>query len=173
MMELELSGNVQIVFYKPTKFCEIPSRDLRGPVLTNFSLLYSIYGQSSKFKGAEISRKMMESEFRHSMLICTLCPKFLRSFTNFQNKIICKKIRLMEFILINICCTLFDDFLVTMVKHTMESKVVRYYSKRRKVFQKMAKVTQVNLYFLRTFQSNIKMRTGIGIFVLLITLQIH
>lgn len=79
----------------------------------------------------------------------------------------------MEFILINICCTLFDDFLVTMVKHTTESKVVRYYSKRRKVFQKMAKVTQVNLYFLRTFQSNIKMRTGIGIFVLLITLQIH
>lgn len=70
MMELELSGNVQIVFYKPTKFCENPSRDFRGPALTNFSLIYSIYGQSSKFKGAKISRKIMESEFLHSMLIC-------------------------------------------------------------------------------------------------------
>lgn len=70
------------------------------------------------------SRKIMESEFPDSMLIYTLCPKFLRSF---QNKIICKKIRLMEFIQINICYTFFDDLLVMFVKHdNTEFKVVRY-----------------------------------------------
>lgn len=57
MMELELSGNVHIVSYKPTKFCEIPCSGFRGHALTNFSLLYLVYGQSSKFKGAEISKE--------------------------------------------------------------------------------------------------------------------
>lgn len=44
-----------------------------------------------------------------------------------QNTKISEKIRLMEFIPINICYTLFDDLLVMMVKHdNTESKVVRY-----------------------------------------------
>lgn len=44
-----------------------------------------------------------------------------------QNTKISEKIRLMEFIPINICYSLFDDLLVMMVKHdNTESKVVRY-----------------------------------------------
>lgn len=44
-----------------------------------------------------------------------------------QNTKISEKIRLMEFIPIKICYTLFDDLLVMMVKHdNTESKVVRY-----------------------------------------------
>lgn len=83
--------------------------------------------------------------------------------------------RLMEFIPINICCTLFDDLLVMMVKHdNTESKAVRYSAfKKTHSIPKMAKVTQVNFFFLRTFQLNIKMRSGIWIFVLLIKLQVQ
>lgn len=81
----------------------------------------------------------------------------------------------MEFIPINICCTLFDDFLVMIVKHdNTELKAVRYSAfKNTQNIQKMAEVTQVNFYFLRTFQSNIKMRTGIWIFTMLIKLRVQ
>lgn len=44
-----------------------------------------------------------------------------------QNTKISEKIRLMEFIPINICYTLFDDLLIMMIKHyNTESKAVRY-----------------------------------------------
>lgn len=44
-----------------------------------------------------------------------------------QNTKISEKIRLMEFIPINICYTLFDDLLIMMIKHyKTESKAVRY-----------------------------------------------
>lgn len=52
-----------------------------------------------------------------------------RSVNMIQKTKIRKKIRFMEFIPINICCTFFEDLLVMMVKHDYtESKVVRYSS---------------------------------------------
>lgn len=58
-------------------------------------------------------------------LICTVSSD--RSVNMVQNTKISKKIRLMEFIPINICYTFFDDLLVMMVKHdNTKSKVVRY-----------------------------------------------
>lgn len=46
-----------------------------------------------------------------------------------QNTKISEKIRLMEFIPINICYALFDDLLVMMVKHdNTESRAVRYFA---------------------------------------------
>lgn len=106
-------------------------------------------------------------------LICTVPSD--RYVNMVQNTKISKKIRLMEFIPINICYTLFDDILVMMVKHdNTESMVARYSAfKKTHSIPKMAKVTQVNFFFLRTFQLNIKMRSGIWIFVLLIKLQVQ
>lgn len=63
-----------------------------------------------------------------------------------QNTKISEKIRLMEFIPINICYTLFDDLLVMMVKHdNTESKVVRYSAFKEtctKYFRKWQKLFQ-------------------------------
>lgn len=99
---------------------------------------------------------------KRGRLICTVPSD--RSVNMVQNTKISKKIGLMEFIPINICYTLFDDLLVMMIKHdNTESKVVRY-----SIFKATQSIpeTQVNLYFLLIFQSNIKMRTGIRIYVL-------
>lgn len=100
-------------------------------------------------------------------LICTVPSD---GYVNMvQNTKISKKIRLMEFIPINICYTLFDDILVMMVKHdNTESMVARYSAFKA---TQCIPETQVNLDFPLIFQSKIKMRAGIRIFVLLITLQ--
>lgn len=100
-------------------------------------------------------------------LICTVPSD--RYVNMVQNTKISKKIRLMEFIPINICYTLFDDILVMMVKHdNTESMVARYSAFKA---TQCIPETQVNLDFPLIFQSKIKMRAGIRIFVLLITLQ--
>lgn len=100
-------------------------------------------------------------------LICTVPSD--RYVNMVQNTKISKKIRFMEFIPINICYTLFDDILVMMVKHdNTESMVARYSAFKA---TQCIPETQVNLDFPLIFQSKIKMRAGIRIFVLLITLQ--
>lgn len=100
-------------------------------------------------------------------LICTVPSD--RYVNMVQNTKISKKIRFMEFIPINICYTLFDDILVMMVKHdNTESMVARYSAFKA---TQCIPETQVNLDFPMIFQSKIKMRAGIRIFVLLITLQ--
>lgn len=100
-------------------------------------------------------------------LICTVPSD--RYVNMVQNTKISKKIRLMEFIPINICYTLFDDILVMMVKHdNTESMVARYSAFKA---TQCIPETQVNLDFPLIFQSKIKMRAGIRIFVLLIILQ--
>lgn len=100
-------------------------------------------------------------------LICTVPSD--RYVNMVQNTKISKKIRLMEFIPINICYTLFDDILVMMVKHdNTESMVARYSAFKA---TQCIPETQVNLDFPLIFQSKVKMRAGIRIFVLLITLQ--
>lgn len=100
-------------------------------------------------------------------LICTVPSD--RYVNMVQNTKISKKIRLMEFIPINICYTLFDDILVMMVKHdNTESMVARYSAFKA---TQCIPETQMNLDFPLIFQSKIKMRAGIRIFVLLITLQ--
>lgn len=100
-------------------------------------------------------------------LICTVPSD--RYVNMVQNTKISKKIRFMEFIPINICYTLFDDILVMMVKHdNTESMFARYSAFKA---TQCIPETQVNLDFPLIFQSKIKMRAGIRIFVLLITLQ--
>lgn len=100
-------------------------------------------------------------------LICTVPSD--RYVNMVQNTKISKKIRLMEFIPINICYTLFDDILVMMVKHdNTESMVARYSAFKA---TQCIPETQVNLDFPLIFQSKKKMRAGIRIFVLLIILQ--
>lgn len=100
-------------------------------------------------------------------LICTVPSD--RYVNMVQNTKISKKIRLMEFIPINICYTLFNDILVMMVKHdNTESMVARYSAFKA---TQCIPETQVNLDFPLIFQSKIKMRAGIRIFVLLIILQ--
>lgn len=79
-----ISGNMHI--YKVLnayRVSLIPCSSYRGVVLTNYSLLYSIYGQNSKFKGVEIPRKIKEPEFSRNKHIYILSPLYIQSFTKF------------------------------------------------------------------------------------------
>lgn len=60
IMELKFPGictSTHCVLYIPTKFLKVPCSHLRGAVRTNYSLLYSLYGQNFKFKRAKIPKK--------------------------------------------------------------------------------------------------------------------